>query len=98
MILLRDKETGATLAELTPAELQILIDAFEEEGRDDRDYWIDATSPEYLESNFPGSARVARLLRAALNGREGFDVEWERQYADGEAVDDDDSDELDESV
>ena len=98
MILLRDKETGETLGELSAAELQILVDAFEEEGRDDRDYYIDASSPEYLESNFPGSARVAGLLRAALRGREGFDVQWERQYAGDEPDGDDGPDELDESV
>ena len=98
MIVLRDKETGETLAELTPQELQVLVDAFEEEGRDDRDYWIDASSPDYLDANFPGSARIASVLRAALAGREGFDVVWERQYGDGEDAADDDDDELDESI
>ena len=78
MILLRDKETGQTIGELTPQELQILIDAFEEEGREDHDYYIDATSPDYLESNFEGAGRVAGLLRAALGEREGFDVAWTR--------------------
>jgi hypothetical protein len=98
MILLRDKETGETLAELSPKELQILVDAFEEEGRDDRDYYIDASSPEYLESNFPGSGRIAGLLRDALRGREGFDVQWERQDDGDEPAGDDDDDELDESI
>jgi hypothetical protein len=78
MIVLRDKDTGATIGELTPQELQILVDAFEEEGRDDHDYYIDATSPDYLESHFEGASRVANLLRAAMNGREGFDVVWSR--------------------
>jgi hypothetical protein len=98
MIVLRDKETGQSLGEISSAELQILVDAFEEEGRDDRDYYIDASSPDYLESNFPGSARVAALLRAALGGREGFDVQWEREYAGDEPAGDDGPDELDESV
>jgi hypothetical protein len=78
MIVLRDKETGATIGELTPQELQILVDAFEEEGREDHDYYIDATSPDYLESHFEGASRVANLLRAALGEREGFDVVWSR--------------------
>ena len=76
MILLLDKETGQSIGEITPQELQILVDAFEEEGRDDHDYYIDATSPEYLEAQFAGAGRVAGLLRAALGEREGFDVQW----------------------
>ena len=78
MIVLRDKDTGQTIGELTPQELQILIDAFEEEGRDDHDYYIDATSPDYLEANFEGAGRVSALLREALGEREGFDVVWSR--------------------
>ena len=78
MIVLRDKETGQSIGELTPQELQILVDAFEEEGRDDHDYYIDATSPDYLEANFEGAGRVATLLREALGEREGFDVVWSR--------------------
>ena len=78
MIVLRDKDTGQTIGELTPQELQILVDAFEEEGRDDHDYYIDATSPDYLEANFEGAGRVAALLRGALGDRDGFDVVWSR--------------------
>ena len=78
MIVLRDKDTGHAIGELTPQELQILIDAFEEEGRDDHDYYIDSTSPDYLEANFEGAGRVAALLREALGEREGFDVVWSR--------------------
>jgi hypothetical protein len=78
-IQLRDKESGTTLAELTDDELKVLIDAFEEEDSDDRDYWIDASTPEYLESQFVGAARLAGILRTALQGREGFDVVWTRE-------------------
>jgi hypothetical protein len=79
MIVLLDKETGQSIGEITPQELQILVDAFEEEGREDQDYYIDASSPEYLETQFEGAGRVAGLLRAALGEREGFDVQWVRR-------------------
>ena len=79
MIQLNDKETGRLIGEISEADLQILIDAFEEEGRDDKDYYIDATSPEYLEANFVGAANVATLLRNALAGRDGMDVVWSRK-------------------
>jgi hypothetical protein len=100
MILLTDKENGTQLGEITAQELKLLVDAFEEEGRDDRDYYIDASSPDYLIEQFGGAAsRLADLLRDALGDRAGFDVQWERKY-DGEEVpaDDNDPDELDESV
>jgi hypothetical protein len=80
MIVLIDKETGDLIGEVTGRELQMLIDAFEEEGRDDRDYYIDATSPDYLQSNFDGAERLAGMLRAAMKGREGFDLQWERRH------------------
>ena len=79
MITLRDKETGQLIGEISEADLQILIDAFEEEGRDDQDYYIDATSPEYLEANFVGAASVAALLKKALAGRDGMDIVWSRE-------------------
>jgi len=79
MIKLRDKETGTLIGDISEADLQILIDAFEEEGREDRDYYIDATSPEYLEANFVGAAGIAALLKKALAGRDGMDVVWSRE-------------------
>ena len=78
MIKLSDKETGNLIGEISEADLQILIDAFEEEGRTDQDYYIDATSPEYLEANFVGAAGIAAVLKKALAGRDGMDIVWSR--------------------
>lgn len=78
MIKISEKDSGSAIGEISEAELQILVDAFEEEGRDDRDYYIDATTPEYLEANFVGAAGVAALLKKALAGREGMDIVWSR--------------------
>ena len=79
MIKLRDKETGRLLGEITAAELQILIDAFEEEGREDHDYFIDASSPDYLAEKFEGSANLVEMLRKALGDRDGMDIVWSRE-------------------
>ena len=78
MIKLIDKETGAPIGEITAAELQILVDAFEEEGRDDQDYYVDASSPDYLQEQFEGSANLVAMLRTALAGRDGMDIAWSR--------------------
>jgi hypothetical protein len=79
MIKLRDKETSQLIGEISATELQILIDAFEEEGRDDQDYYVDASTPDYLEANFEGSANLAALLQRALAGRDGMDIVWSRE-------------------
>ena len=78
MIKLSDKESGKLIGEITAAELQILVDAFEEEGREDQDYYIDASSPDYLEANFEGSANLVAMLKTALAGRDGMDIVWSR--------------------
>ena len=77
-IVLRDKETGKLIGEISAAELQILVDAFEEEGREDQDYYIDASSPDYLEAQFEGSANLVAMLKSALAERDGMDIEWSK--------------------
>ena len=79
MIDLYNAQTNQVLGSITEADLQVLIDALEEESADDQDYYIDATSPEYLEANFVGAAGVAALLKKALAGRDGMDIVWSRE-------------------
>jgi hypothetical protein len=79
MIKLSDKETGKLIGQISAAELQILVDAFEEEGRDDHDYYIDASSPDYLAEKFEGSANLVAMLKTALGDKDGMDIVWSRE-------------------
>lgn len=77
MITLRDKESGGTLGSITEADLQVLIQALEEESQADRDYYIQAETIDLLEEQ-QASPELVSLLRNALHGREGVEIEWSR--------------------
>lgn len=73
---LYDKQTGQAFGSITPSELQLLIDQFEEESSTDRDYYIDATAVDMLaEAGAP--ATLLDVLRSALTGREDCEIRWE---------------------
>jgi hypothetical protein len=72
---IRDTETGKSLGEITEAQLQQLVNLFEEESETDRDYWIDADTLDMLTDASADPAFVAKL-RAAIGNREGFDLGW----------------------
>ncbi len=75
MILLLDKATGAELAEISEDELRFLVDEFEEESPDDRDYFIDHVTFEVLEQH-GASEHLLQVLGQALDERSEMDVEW----------------------
>jgi hypothetical protein len=72
---IRDNESGRSLGEITEAQLQQLVDLFEEESEEDRDYWIDADTLDLLADAAADPAFVAKL-RVALGDREGFELSW----------------------
>ena len=69
-------ETGQSLGEITEVQLQQLVDLFEEESEEDRDYWIDADTLDMLADQEAVDAGFVERLRAALGTREGFDLGW----------------------
>lgn len=70
-----DVETGRTLGEVSEAQLRQIVDLFEEESEEDRDYWIDADTLDLLTDRGADPAFLTRL-REALGTREGFDLGW----------------------
>ena len=78
MIRLHDTDTGARIGSITEEELQFLIDALEEEGTGDQAYHLDADTIDMLASD-GASEGLVDLLRAALGGRDGFEVMWSRE-------------------
>jgi hypothetical protein len=77
MVQLYDAETDEPCGTLTDEQFEVLTDALEEEGPEDRDYYINLEVVEMLEA---GGAEpdLVRVLRKALAGREEMDVRWER--------------------
>jgi len=73
---LYDVETGGSLGEINEAQLQKLIDLFEEEDEEDRAYWIDADTLDMLADQEDVDPAFVERLRATLGTREGFDLGW----------------------
>jgi nucleoid-associated protein YejK len=77
MITLRLKDSGATLGSISEADLQVLLDQFEEESSTDRDYFIDEQTVQLLE-DAGASPDTCALLRKAVGSSDGIDIVWSR--------------------
>ena len=66
---------GARLGRIDSADLQVLIDQLEEEGRKDRDYFMDATTIGILREA-GASQHLLDLLHTAVGASEGVDIAW----------------------
>ncbi|PYM16725.1 MAG: galactosyldiacylglycerol synthase [Candidatus Rokuibacteriota bacterium] len=77
MIQLYDMSNDEPCGSLTEEQFQALVDALEEEGLEDEDYYINTETVEMLEAS--GADRdLIRTLRQALGDREEMDIRWER--------------------
>jgi hypothetical protein len=71
-------DTDQLIGPISPADLQVLVDALEEESSEDRDYYVDAPTIELLAQNGASDAMLT-MLRLALGTAEGLDVRWVEQ-------------------
>lgn len=70
--------TDELLGSITEADLQVLVDALEEESSDDRDYYIDAATIDVI-GDGRATDHLLQLLRTALGDAEGVDIRWNRR-------------------
>jgi hypothetical protein len=77
MIDLYNSETNQPIGSISDADLQVLMDALEEESSDDRDYYINADTIDLLAEH--GSPELIEMLRSALASAEGLEIRWERR-------------------
>lgn len=75
MIELRNKETSASIGEITEEQLDFLMDMLEEEDSEDQDYWIDQMTLDYFQENGADPALI-KLLQEAIGDGEGVEIEW----------------------
>jgi hypothetical protein len=78
MIDLYNAATNQLLGSITEADLQVLIDALEEESEDDQDYYIDQATLDFLADGRP-SDHLLGILRGALGSTDGMEIRWERR-------------------
>jgi hypothetical protein len=78
MIDLYSVATNQLLGSITEPELQVLVDALEEESTQDRDYYIDAATIDLI-ADGRATDHLVHLLRGALGSAEGIDIRWDRR-------------------
>jgi len=75
MIDLYNAGTNQMIGSITPADLQVLVDALEEESAEDRDYYITAETIDLM-ADGRATEHLLGLLRTALGSAEGIDIRW----------------------
>ncbi|KFN50201.1 hypothetical protein [Arenimonas composti] len=76
------KGSRTTLGDIGEADLKILVDQFEEEHSNDRDYFVNADSLQLLveagiSPDFADMLRIA-LANAGAGDGDGIDIVWQR--------------------
>ncbi|HEX4565511.1 MAG TPA: hypothetical protein VH138_02725 [Vicinamibacterales bacterium] len=79
MIDLYNADTNALLGEITEPDLQVLIDALEEESSEDQDYYITPDTLDVIGNNGRATDHLLGLLRKALGSSEGVEIRWQRR-------------------
>jgi hypothetical protein len=79
MIDLYNATTNQLLGSITEADLKVLVDALEEEGLYDQDYYIDQATIDVI-ADGKATEHLVGLLRSAVGTTdEGVDIRWQRR-------------------
>ena len=78
MIDLYNASTNELIGNITDADLQVLIDRLEEESVEDKDYFIDRATIDFL-ADGRATDHLVGLLRRALGSSDGVDIRWQRR-------------------
>ena len=78
MIDVYNTTTDELLGSITEADLAVLVDALEEEGSDDQDYYIDAATIDVI-GDGRATEHLLLVLRKALGESAGVDIRWNRR-------------------
>ena len=78
MIDVYDDATNQLIGSITEADLQVLVDALEEESLDDHDYYITAATINVI-ADGTATEHLVKMLRTALGAKEGVDIRWQRR-------------------
>jgi hypothetical protein len=78
MIDLYNATTNTLLGSITDADLKVLVDALEEEGVNDQDYYIDQATIDVI-ADGRATEHLVGLLRKAVAAKDGVDIRWQRR-------------------
>lgn len=74
---LYNKDTNELLGDITAEQLQQLIDLFEEEDDNDRDYYVNADTITYMRDQGADDALITLIEKHI--GDDGIEVEWRNE-------------------
>jgi hypothetical protein len=78
MIDLYNATANQLLGSITESDLKVLIDALEEEGLYDQDYYIDSATIDVI-ADGKATEHLVGLLRKAVGAGDGVDIRWQRR-------------------
>ena len=78
MIDIYDEATNQLIGSITESDLQVLVDALEEESLNDHDYYIDAATVDVI-ADGRATEHLVKVLRTALGTKDGVDIRWQRR-------------------
>ena len=78
MIDLYNATANQLLGSITESDLKVLVDALEEEGLDDQDYYIDTATIDVI-ADGKATEHLVGLLRKAVGAGDGVDIRWQRR-------------------
>jgi hypothetical protein len=78
MIDLYNATANQLLGSITESDLKVLVDALEEEGVNDQDYYIDRATIDVI-ADGKATEHLVGLLRKAVGAGDGVDVRWQRR-------------------
>ena len=78
MIDLYNATANQRLGSITESDLKVLVDALEEEGLYDQDYYIDRATIDVI-ADGRATEHLVGLLRKAVAAGDGVDIRWQRR-------------------
>ena len=79
MIDLYDTGTNSLVGSIIDAELQYPVESLEEESPQDRDYYIEAGTIDWLAEDGRATDHLLKVLRAALGDGDGVELRWTKR-------------------
>jgi hypothetical protein len=79
MVKVFNKATNELLGRISDEELAFLRDQLEEEGVNDRDYYIRRETIEEFEQSADATEHLVTVLKTGLRNDEAVEIRWERE-------------------
>jgi hypothetical protein len=79
MVKVFNKGTNELLGRISDEELAFLQDQLEEEGINDRDYYIRRETIEEFQNSADATEHLATILKTGLRNDDAVEIRWERE-------------------